>query len=230
MNQLRLSNSEESTLQASKWLYVQALLDNQEMVSLFEFINPFFLASCGTVSPLGEGVVSQNKFLDHYKSYIDSLQIGELLPLEKYQSVFSCAMTTSLDTLYAIPIGESQQLVRVSKPVIQMQSCNIAYSTEDKKFYAKVFGSQNIRWGVQFGYPQLYQDPKTKEVITIRNSPDFPNSELFHLIQKWIRSHTIPTPFFVDNVLTNVPMRLGKNCLSWINKHPQLIEKKIKVV
>jgi len=229
MDQIRISTAQESTLQASKWLYVQALLSAEEMGALFESLGSFYLALGGTVSPIGKGIVSPADFLDHYKTYVDTLASGELPNPTTYQSVFSSVMTTTLDALYAIPAGANQQLIRIGKPVIQMQTSNIGYSVEDKKFRSMVFGTQNIRWGVQFGYPQLFQDPSTKDVITIRHSDDFPNTELFHSLQKWVRQHTIPTPFVVDGVLTNVPMRLGKQCQSWINRHPQLIEKGITI-
>ena len=83
--------------------------------------------------------------------------------------------------------------------------------------------------GIQFSYPHLYQDPLTRNVETIRNTPEYPNTELFHLLQKWMRQHTIPTPLIAEEKLINIPIRIGKLCLTWINKHAQLISKDIYI-
>jgi hypothetical protein len=49
-------------------------------------------------------------------------------------------------------------------------------------------------------------------------------------MQQWVRSHTIATPFEVEGKKVNVPIRLGKECLSRINSHPQLQAKGLRVI
>jgi hypothetical protein len=66
-------------------------------------------------------------------------------------------------------------------------------------------------------------------VEAVKETPSFPNTVLFHQIQRWMRGATIPTPFLVDGKGVNVPLRLGKRCLSWINTHAQLKAKGIRV-
>jgi len=63
----------------------------------------------------------------------------------------------------------------------------------------------------------------------VRESSEFPNTALYRSVQRWMRAHTIPTPFHVNGKKINVPMRLGKKCLPWISEHCQLKEKGIKV-
>lgn len=230
---LRISTPTELPLQASKWLDIQMLLSPAELAELFRFLeisaSAFYLYSCGVVCKLGTGEVSHQNFLHHYEVYIQDLMQGKSPDPAIYRPLFSPAMTLTTDTLFTIPVGEDRQLIRVAKPVVQLQANHINYSTVDKKFHSMVFGIDNIAWGLQFSYPQLYQDQQTKEVEMIKNNHAFPNSALFQLIQKWMRQHTIPTPFIAEGILTNVPMRIGKECLSWINSHPHLIEKNIKV-
>lgn len=230
---LRQSSPAEQPLQASKWLQSQALLSRQELASLFQFLEqslaPFSLYACGVVCQQGAGEVSQQEFLDSYDSYIKQLMQGQPPDLSLYRSLFSPAMTVTSDALFAIPVGEDRQLIRAAKPVVQLQANNIHYSTIDKKFHSMIFGIDSIAWGLQFAYPQLYQDPHTKQAEIVKKSAAFPNTALFQLLQKWMRQHTIPTPFIAEGILTNVPMRLGKECLSWINQHPHLIQKNIRV-
>ena len=171
----------------------------------------------------------KNAFLAHYKSYIEELKSGRSPDPMNYRPLFSPAMTTTTEALFTIPIGVNQQIVRICKPIIQLQAHQINYSSVDGKFHPMVFGPDSISWGVQFSYPQLYQDPVTKEVTSVKDGDAFPNTPLFHTLQKWMRQHTVPTPFLVDGKAINVPMRLGKECFSWIDSHPQLIKKGISV-
>jgi len=229
MDHLRIGTTSEPPLQASKWLSCQALLDVEEMSHLLDSLGIFFLYICGHVFEKNKRPLSKEEFLKHYASYIDSLKQGVLPPPESYRMWFSPAMTVSPDALFSIPVGTEQQIIRVSKPVVQLQAHHLDFSPIDKKFRPMIFGIDSITWGIQFSYPQLYQDGQTKQVVQIKNDESFPNTALFHTLQRWMRQHTIPTPFCVEGIKYNVPMRLGKKSLGWINKHPQLILKGITV-
>jgi hypothetical protein len=175
----------------------------------------------GCVCQAGEARVTPKVFLEGYAQYIAALKEGLLPDEQPLRRLFSSVLTLSPDVLYAIPLEGGRQILRVARPAVQMQFHCLGYSLADHKFRPLAFGSQSIYWGLQFSYPQLYQDLKIHEVFTVTDSPDFPNTALFRHLQKWMRQHTIPTPFLVDGRKINVPMRLGKHCLPWINKHPQ---------
>ena len=49
---------------------------------------------------------------------------------------------------------------------------------------------------------------------------EFPNTELFFQLQRWVRKHTKVTTFLVGGRELRVPVRLGSACVSWINEHP----------
>jgi hypothetical protein len=93
-----------------------------------------------------------------------------------------------------------------------------------------VLSTESVTWGVQFSYPQLYQDPKSHRIAKVADSIDFPNTSLFARMLKWLRHNTLPTPFFVHGQRVNAPIRIGRACLKWIDQHPQLKEKEIRVV
>ncbi len=61
-----------------------------------------------------------------------------------------------------------------------------------------VLSRKSVTWGLQFSYPQLYQDPRTRQIFKVTDTPEFPNTALFSKLQKWIRSETLPTPFQVE--------------------------------
>jgi|LakMenEpi03Aug12_release.lakeMendotaPanAssembly.Ray.scaffolds.fasta_scaffold10374_15 hypothetical protein len=231
MHPLRLSSlNSEPPMQASKWLKVQALLDEEEMAQLFGAMGNFVIYLTGSVLHVHESVVSKDKFLQIYKDYVTKLKEGQVPEPEAYVPFFSSVLTSSSNLLYAIPFSEGRQLVRVSRPVIQMQAHSMDYTAYDGKFRPMSYGVESIAWGIQFSYPQLFLNESTKEIMQVKESDDFPNTKMFHHLQKWIRYHTLPTPFIVENKKINAPVRIGKQCLSWINRHPHLILKNIKVV
>lgn len=229
MNNIRKSTTKESPLQASKWLSVQAMIEVEEMQDLFKTLDNFYLARCGIVCTENEGLLSTEQFLHDYATYIHTLKNGTLPDALKFRSLFSPALTVSLDSLYSVPLEGGKHVLRVAKPVIQLQANYIDYSPDDQKFRPMIFGMDSIPWGIQFSYPQLYQDNLTKQVEQVKKTSAFPNTQIFHTLQKWMRQNTIPTPFEVNGTTSNAPIRIGKKCLPWINKHPQLIKKGIHV-
>lgn len=227
---IRISSlSEEPPLQASKWISVQMLLDADEMRALFDALGPFHIYSVGTVVSRGEESLERETFLKLYQEYVEALQKGELPDDSAYRRAFAAVLTVTPDALYAIPVEENKLLVRVAKPVIQMQAHRMDYSRADGKFRSMTFGGDSITWGLQFAYPQLYQDGKTKEIHQVGSGDEYPNTALFRTLQLWVRNHTIPTPFIVDGQKMHLPVRIGKKCLNWINSHPQLAKKGISV-
>lgn len=232
MNPLSLRRSEinaEPPMQVSKWLQVQVLLDAEEMGDLLDELGDFGIYLAGTLTRVGEGMISKADFLQAYSVYSEALKKGQIPEESFYRPLFSSVFSASPELLYVVPIAEEKQLIRLVRPVIQLQSHSIGYSVHDGKFRPMVFGLDTILWGLQFSYPQLYLEVRTKEVMQVTESDFFPNTRLFHALQKWIRRHTIPTPFLVGESKINVPMRLGKKCLPWINNHPQLVLKNLKV-
>ncbi len=203
-------------MEASKWLDIQLLVSPEEMEGLIQQLGKFQIFLTGSVTPRAQGEVTKQHFLDIYRRYCTALQKGQLpdTPL------FSCVWTVSPDVVATQKIGEERQLLRLIKPAVQLQPHSMIYSEHDGKFYSMVYGRNSISWGLQFSYPQLYLDPETKEVIKV--GANFPNSALFRQIQLWVRAHTLPTPIKTPTASLNLPIRLGKECFSWVNQHPHL--------
>lgn len=227
---LRISSvSAEVPLQASKWLSSQVLLHFDEMSALLNALGPFYLYSTGSIVKRGEEGYTKEQFLTFYKEYITALQQG-VVPDEAYfRRPFSSVLTMTPEALYAIPIEADMQLIRIAKPIIQLQAHRMDYSKADGKFRSMTFGGDSISWGVQFSYPQLYQDGKTKEIHQVDSSEKCPNTSLFRTFQLWIRNNTIPTSFLLEGKKISIPVRIGKQCLSWINQHPQLSKRGLTV-
>lgn len=228
---LRLSSpSEEGMMQVSKSLKHPVLLDVEEMRSLLQHLGEFHLFQVSSPVLKQEAEISIGTFLKYYAAYVEGIKSGALVDEKILRPFFSAAMTKDVDALYAIPLGENKVLVKPIKPVIQMSLNHFIHSAFDEKFHLGVQGQGSITWGIQFTYPQLYQHPKTKMIVKVEKNTLFPNTELFSLLGRWMRQNTLPTPFIYNNQRTNVPLRLGKSCFAWINNHPGLVPKTLKVM
>lgn len=215
-------------MQVAKWNKVPVLLDLLEMKELFTALSPCHLVHVSSPVACGKEEVESSEFLQGYSDYVNALQNGKVPPFESFRSLFSCALSRTLAPFYAIDLGKNRSLVKPRTPIIQLQAHSFFYSLVDQQFHSMVQGPESVFWGVQFSYPQLFQDPQTKQIVKVADR-EFENTVLFASLMQWIRSHTLATPFLVGDVRTNSPMRIGKKGLEWVNNHPQLKAKSITV-
>lgn len=202
-------------MEASKWLDLQLLISATEMQQLFHEVAPFQIYLTGRVLPQPQ--ISPEEFLEAYAHYCQAIIEGED---PQASPLFSCIWTLSSDVLKVIKVDESRQLVQLQRPAVQLQPHAMAYSQYDGKFHSMSYGKGSILWGLQFSYPQLFLEPETGDIRKVDS--EFPNTLLFRKIQRWVRAETIPTPMQTPTGFINLSVRLGKQCLSWINQHSQL--------
>lgn len=212
---LSISNlQKEGVYQGSKWLKFQVLCNPEELKELFFRLSPFFIFPLtGIVT--GQAL-SQQIFLEAYTDWIEGLKKGDVPSDALLRSFLACAFTDNLEDLWLQEIPNKGYLVKISRPLIQVQTHYFTYSSEDAVFRPMSMGSETIFWGLQFSYPQIYQDPKTLELKTA------PQNRLFDILRLWVRESTRATPFLVEGKRVNSSIRTGKNCFSWIHQHPQL--------
>lgn len=217
---IRVSNPRsEGIYQGSKWLKVPVLCDAEELSLLFD--HSFFIVP---LTGLCDGKVLEPKsFLDTYAEWIEQLKQGKVPSDPELRKILACGWTESLESVWLQEIPTKGFLTKISSPIIQVQAHYFSYSRLDRVFRSMSMGEGSVFWGLQFSFPQLFQDPKTMEIHTAGKYP------LFEKVRLWAREHTRATPFLVDGTKTNVPIRLGKKCFSWIEKHPQLQEQGIRV-
>lgn len=223
------SVKKEGMLQVSKWMKIQVILGIDEMEELLSVLGRIYFVCVAQAVKAEDAMISTASFFEKYAAYIHCLQEGIIPEPSEFRGVFSSAMTTDLEIFYAMAVGENKYLIKPLKPVIQLQAHSFFYSELDHKFHPMVLSEDSISWGLQFSYPQLYQDPASHQVIKICDGDEFPNTGLYSKLSKWMRSATLPTPFVVDGTRTNSPIRIGKKSLAWIKNHPQLKRKGITV-
>ena len=218
-----------ASFQGSKWQKFALLLNVEEMAALFAFLDKVWIIQISGVIPYDEVIVGSDLFLKKYAEYLVHLREASS-PLDPSSlRYFSSILTSDLEAVYTVNIKEEKCLVKVQRPVIQMQAHRFDYTAADQTFRSMVFGYDSIQWGIQFSYPAIYQDEKFN-VFSLKEGEAYPNYTLFKRLQEWVRYHTSPTCFEVDGKRTHVPIRLGKKCREWIHLHPQLLQKNIKVI
>ncbi len=215
---LRTSTPEqEGIYQGSKYLKYPLLCDADELRNLFEQISPFYIYR---LTGLSDGnPISQGQFIDEYGSWIAKLKAGSVPEDGELKRLLACAFVTDPEALWKQAVPQSRYIVKVSRPLVQVQAHFFTYSPLDGVFRSMTMGPNSIFWGLLFSFPQVYQDPKTQELMEVEESEEF---TLFQKIKLWVRNETRATPFIADGKRTNVPIRLGKQCFSWIHHHPQL--------
>jgi len=210
---------------ASKWQHVQLLISPHEMEKLMaDFNGALFFSMLG---PTAKNSFSMSEFLDVYKGYIKALLLGPVAD-DPFRFYFTSIITIDPDAVAEVILKDSRRLIQPLEPLLQMRPHKFDYSPIDGVFRPMVNGQKSISWGVQISYPQLFQDADTRVVYNALEHK-FKNLTLFRALQSFIRRETLPTPFIVHNTLTNVPMRLGKECFSWINGHQELVIQNIQV-
>lgn len=205
---------------ASKWLKHPALLSVEEMQEVLAL--PFSIHIVSDV--VKESEISKEQFMDDYRAYIQGLKTGEV---KNFRRTFSSVFTTTSQFLEKKEVKPDHFLVKPIKPVVQLQFHHFLPSSADGKFYPMVVSQDSVSWGIQFSYPQLFQDPVTTQIQKVDDS--FPNTGLFRQIAQLIRKLTVPATFIWKGQKTSTPIRIGKQCFGWIASHPQLAAKGIEM-
>jgi len=222
----------EGACLVSKWLEFPIVLSLEELKDLFAELGAFYVIHTDRIVSNEEGILFPEEFLKIYEQYITTWKEGGNLNDSLYKKVFQGAISTTLDGMYAIKVDDSRRIVKTTEPTLLLQPYRIEYSSFDHKFRPMVMSKNSLSWGLQISYPQLYQDAKTGVLKKVDET--FVNSALFRKLQKWVRYHTQPTTFLIQEKeepkQITMPMRIGKEALLFVNNHSGLAEKQIEVI
>ncbi len=212
--------------QAAKWLKVPVLAEPEEFARLFEKLKNFQLFHLGTPAEIEALRIEKEAFLASVGNWTAMLQTGRAPAMADCRSVLAAALTSDPGDLRMQALPDGRYLAKIKRPVIQVQAHFFTVSLEEKRVHSMVFGKESIFWGVQFSYPQIFMDAGEPKKV----DASFANTALFQEIRRWARDETRATPFLIGDERVNAPIRLGKNCFSWICRHPQLLQCKLGVV
>lgn len=208
------TREEEGEYQASKWSKFPVLCEPEELALLFARLEPFSLFHLGSI---GDGKpLSSVLFLQEYGKWVEGLQKGIAPSEASLRRYFASVFADDPSAVWLQEIGEKGFLVRLRRPLLQMQAHFFTYSSVDGEIRSLSMGERSIFWGIQFSYPQVYQDGKSGEICKAEGG------ELLKTIRSWQRDATVPAVFSTPSGEKKPPFRLGKKSREWIGGYAAL--------
>lgn len=208
------TQAQEGVYQASKWIKFPLLCEAEELGELFEALAPFSLFHLGGIGT-GEAI-SIERFLGAYQGWIDALKKGDIPSEEEMRRFFATVFADDLAALWRQEIPGKGFLIKLRKPLLQMQSHFFTYSPIDGEIRSLSMGEKSIFWGIQLSYPQLYQDGRSGEIQGAEGGA------LLKKVRSWMREATLPAMFSSPTGEIRTSMRLGKKSKKWIGDYTAL--------
>ncbi|NDD58121.1 MAG: hypothetical protein EBZ47_02555 [Chlamydiae bacterium] len=220
---LRVSDPEkEGFFHASKWIKHQFLISEKQMEDLLKILEGCLICHSGSAVPKDQIWITQQQVRDDYVRYIATIQEQEDTDMAQFRKAFCNYITADPNALYGMNLSAGRVLVKVARPVIQMQLHHFFVSKLDGKFHSMVMSKDSIHFGIQLSYPQIFEHPFTHEFFKVTESEEFPNTKYFKGVLRWLRQNTLPTPLIFQGKKTWAPFRTGKGCFQWAQRHPLL--------
>jgi hypothetical protein len=206
----------------SRWASINFLIDDLEMQALFKELAPFHLLSSTPLDSDLPFYLKQEKFLEIYHYYIDSLRQGKIPDPKVYKFYFIFFISRSLTDIHRMQVLEGVEVLKIVKPTLLIKPICFQYSKMDHSLRVVPLNPEGILWGLQVSFPQLIQKANSNEIEPINPKID-ENALVFKTFRQWIRSHTSPQSFEILGKKQSPSIRLGHHCHSWIAHHPQLL-------
>lgn len=212
----------------SKWISIEVLLDEIEIRLLLECLSPLFLLKTHKSIEESSFIFDKKDFVKEYTTYISQLKNGKVPEIKSFKKLFHFFLTANLQDLFIKPLSIDKEVLLFNCPLIEVKPICLSISQVDESIRAMPLSPNGILWGLSFSFPQIIQKATTIDIDQIDFQKNV-NGIVFKKIRKWIRDHTKATPVMINSKKINIPIRLGKNCFSWINNHPQL-DKNLKIL
>jgi hypothetical protein len=218
------SLEQEGIFQASKWLKYFVLCSGSELCKLMQKFDPLWIYPLAGFS--GGRLVAPSLYVDELERWPKEIIQSKGPDSARLRTFFPAALVDDPSALWLQEVSQGH-LVKIRKPVLQMQIHHFIYSHLTHAIYPMAMGQQAIFWGLLLTYPQVYQvkgaiyesfqDPRSRTRAWLTD------------LRAWMRRETVLAPLVVP---TQGPLchtlRLGKECLGWIHKHPGLKELQIR--
>jgi hypothetical protein len=178
-----------SKLQASLWMSQRVLLTPEELIDLFGFLPSFELYSLSHVGSKEGFHVSKERFLELYKAFFMSFFHKKDMSFYTFKKQLTVGMTCKEYTLYLTEPSSGPFLIHMQEPSVVIGPCVFHYDNAAKKILYADHMTNAMRMGLEFKFPQFYQDPQTLQPVKHFTDPSNPNTRLFKGLQKWCREN-----------------------------------------
>lgn len=206
---------------ASKWQKFYLFLSPKEVENLFAFWSIDHLYLTGKVLER-ESLIVKN-WIEKYANVLNAFWEGGSERNKLFSSILPAVISISEESLYRQDVSNGF-LVHMKDPCFVLQEHWFRYVPKDEKIYPMNFTNESLFWGLQFSYPQIFQDSKTKKIYNANLESSFGNAKLLILLRKWIREHTKPVSLQVGEMKHSTLFRIGKEYIKKIEDHSQIKE------
>ncbi len=216
----RLSSVEsEGLMNCSKWLRHAVLLELSEIKDLLDSLGEcFILPGTGLVAE-DNWRIDKEELLSKYAEYLECIKSSAEAPPSLLKRFFTMMISPEDRDFYAVKAGESKYLIKACFPVIQVQLYHCFISRFDKKIHPMALSKDSFFFGLQFSYPQIYEDPKTHLFSKVLLEKKFSSSLVFKKLAQWLRQNTRPVPLMIQESRVPAPFRMGKKSQELVNSH-----------
>jgi len=186
-------------LQVSKWQDFHVQLDEDGVKKLFSDLDVSYGYRVGQIVQDDACVYSVEEYLSVYDEFLKAENIAP------YRKSLSMGLSVSDDAFYA-KVVSGGVIVTPKMPYIQIRASSYSIS-KDGKILPGVLGADVHKWGLHFAYPLLAMNSKEGIAKNVLTQPEFSNTKLFKVLQKWIREWTKPADIAVNEQVVRTTMR-----------------------
>ncbi len=205
--------------QASKWWKLQVFFSLDALDFFFQDLGSFWICPLGKVLQEEEQILEKDQYLQAYKKKVDQYLTHHITPIEE---ISPCAFTVLKEDLYLMNLSQNRFLLKIKNPVVQVHPYFFRFSKQNRSFLSNVYAEDSIFWGLQFSFPQIFQD---EDLNLHKVHPQtFANAALFQKMRRWIRKHTSPISFEFEGEKIVTSMRASPQLFCLLQKYPKLIE------
>ena len=209
---------------------LEALLGADELFqALSQFPTLIIFKANGRVPADDTRVVSLEDYVTHYETYVKCLTDGS--PFDRKATIkLHAGMTLDDSIITSEPCPDPAfKLYRYSKPVLHVQSFEMAYLQQSNKIRINCANMKNpIHFGLTFNHPNVWNRCRGD-----MSSPDartqFPNVDLIEGLTEWVKKHSEPCKITLPGREQVLPVRLGRQAGRWVNEHTGLARQGLSV-
>ncbi len=177
------------------------------------------LGSCLIVSPvqiltLETYQLSQESFLERYGRYLDWIGSDPGFPSSKVRNDCTLMISSGPDSFYSVPVAGGFFL-KPGLPVVSVRTYHCFISSLDGSLRSMAMNVDSFTFGLEFSYPQIYEDPRTGEFRKTLLDSDSPNTALYKKMTSALRRQTKPLLIEINGNKVAAPFRVGIDSSDW---------------
>ncbi len=200
---------EEGSYRASKWLSFYCLFSDLELQSIIEkleVLRVFNLSQVGNEKKLS---LDKLDFFNFYKNYLEAMRLDQKEVLGEISKAMNLGVCFELEDYYKLSVGDNRFIIKNKAPIIQIHPFSFRYDRILHKFFDQAKSSDAIFFGLEFKFPQIYQDPKTSKVIEVYKEGIDINAKKFKILRRFIKDSSRPARFLIDGEKKVATFRVG---------------------